>query len=114
LASDCGDGHALSFGIADSTIVLFAEGELDVGAGAELLARLEPMRSRHLYLDLGAVTFIDVSILCALLTLHRHQESAGGSMTLRNVQPGHLRLLRVTGLAETLSVEIPPPTCVHT
>ena len=109
----CADRHTFSFGIANARPVLFADGELDAEGAAGLLERLEPMRSRHLYLDLGAATFLDVSILCVLLTLHRRQEGAGGSMTLRNVQPSHLRLFGVAGLAETLRIEIAPPSSVH-
>jgi anti-anti-sigma factor len=101
------DGHAFHFGIANSSLVLFADGELDTDAAGDLLERLDPMRGRHLSLDLGAVTFIDASTLCVLVTVHRRQERAGGSMTLVNVQPSHLRLLRLTGLTEVLRIELP-------
>jgi anti-anti-sigma factor len=101
------DGHAFHFGIAKSSLVLFADGELDTDAAGDLLERLDPMRGRHLSLDLGGVTFLDASILCVLVTAHRRQEAAGGSMTLVNVQPSHLRLLRVTGLTEVLRIELP-------
>jgi anti-anti-sigma factor len=101
------EGHAFHFGIANSSLVLFADGELDTDAAGDLLERLDPMRARHLSLDLGAVTFLDASILCVLVTAHRRQESAGGSMTLVNVQPSHLRLLRLTGLTGVLRIELP-------
>jgi anti-anti-sigma factor len=106
------DRYAFSFGIADSSLVLFADGELDAEAAGDLLERLDTMRSRHVCLDLSAVTFIDVAILCALATAHRHHERAGGSITLRNVQPGHLRLLRLGGLTDLLRIEIPLDPCV--
>ena len=102
--------HAFHFGIANSSLVLFADGELDTDAAGDLLERLDPMRGRHLSLDLGAVTFIDASILCVFVTAHRRQERAGGSMTLVNVQPSHLRLLRLTGLTEVLRIDLPLDT----
>lgn len=89
--------------VADPAVIEF-EGELDVAddrlsrALDDVLAR----GARHVVVDLLNVTFIDSSVVRALVLAHRQLDGRGG--WIRVVYIHHLirRVIDICGLAETL------------
>jgi anti-sigma B factor antagonist len=55
-------------------------------------------------LDLGGLSFLDSSGLCALVILNRRAQAGGWSLTPANPQPQVVRLLRLTRVDELLTV----------
>lgn len=58
-----------------------------------------------LALDLSGVGFVDSSGLGALVAIHRHAESNGGSFVVRSVPPQVQRLFDITRLGDLLMVD---------
>jgi anti-anti-sigma factor len=55
-------------------------------------------------LDLSDVTFLDAAVLGALDAERQGLHAAGGRLTLTGVTPSVARLIRLTGLDETLGL----------
>ncbi|MGI9052884.1 MAG: STAS domain-containing protein [Ilumatobacteraceae bacterium] len=83
--------------------VLLAEGELDLLAVPLLRAHLG--NAAVTTVDLGAVTFIDSSILAVLVDAHGARQQRGG-LVVRNPSASVRRILRVSGLDRWLPVQI--------
>ena len=89
-------------------VLLCLAGELDLSDVAMLweaaAGALNAAPSR-LVLDVSAVTFIDSSILGALIRINRSAKEQGASFSLR--QPPHVvtRLIHLSGLDEEIEVE---------
>lgn len=80
-----------------------AEGELDLLAVDLLRAHLA--ESSVTTVDVGAVTFIDSSVLAVLVDAHAARAQRGG-LIVRNPSAAARRVLRVSGLDRLLRVEI--------
>ncbi|MEU7061902.1 STAS domain-containing protein [Streptomyces sp. NPDC046197] len=59
---------------------------------------------RELVLDLSGVGFCDSSGLNTLLRLHRHAQTAGGTLALACIPDQVMRLLTLTGASSVLEV----------
>jgi anti-anti-sigma factor len=71
--------------VLDGYCVVCIDGEVDVAIAGLLTVDLENAIeecSRHLLIDLSAVTFMDSTALSALVAAHRHAIAAGGSVRL--------------------------------
>lgn len=108
LSARSSTGYSLDVQILDSSLVLTAAGELDLNAARDVRAFLEQFQGRHFIFDFDRVTFVDSTILAVLMAFHQRQEAAGGSMTLRHVQPTQRRLFELSGVSTTLRIEAPP------
>lgn len=82
-------------------------GELDLGTAAPLWAVLQghvASGRRFIRLDLCGVTFLDATALTGITRVHRELLRRRGTLVLTGVRPLVARVLRVTGLDETLFV----------
>lgn len=82
-------------------------GELDRGTAAPLWAVLDGHVSagrRFLRLDVCDVTFLDATALSGIARVHRELLHRRGTLVITGVGPLVARVLRVTGLDETLFV----------
>ena len=90
---------------------LFLElrGELDLCSVAEMPR--DEYSSRHdlttVLIDLGGLTFCDVTGLRALLTFRRIHESQGRSVAIVRANPFIWRLLRLCGVTDQLELARP-------
>ncbi|WP_162466571.1 anti-sigma factor antagonist [Streptomyces taklimakanensis] len=89
-----------------ATLVAVA-GELDYHTSPRLrsdaLALIEGDRP-HLVLDLSGVSFCDSSGLSVLIGLWNRAQAIGGSLVLCSVPERLMRLIRMTGLDQVLSI----------
>ncbi|MCW2856527.1 MAG: Anti-anti-sigma factor [Marmoricola sp.] len=84
-----------------------AVGELDIAARqdlADVLHQQDVAGRRFVRLDLSQVTFLDCSCLGVLLASHRRFLELHGLLVLSGVDDAVARILRVTGLEETLFI----------
>lgn len=85
---------------------MWASGELDLAASEELRAVLVAAATRHrrVVFDVGEVEFIDGACLGAIVAA---KKEAGPEVDLILRRPTHIvsRLLRLTGLYESLQIE---------
>ena len=95
--------HAASHDGGICTIAL--EGELDIAAAPSLQALFyEQLRAgKNVRVDLAAVTFLDSSILGALVNGLHNAEKFSVTFTVVNPSRMPLRLLTLTGLLELLT-----------
>lgn len=95
---------------ADGTVVVHAEGDVDIATSVTLRAALidAVAQSPSLVLDLGDVEFIDSTGLSALVLGHQRAQQAGGTLILRRCTSSVERLLGVTGLDQVLTIENAP------
>jgi len=85
-------------------------GELDLVTAQQLVAAFaEAFRAgaRFVDVDVSGLAFCDAAGLRALTEAHLRWRSVSGRLVLRQVAPTLVRLLRITGLDETLIVEPP-------
>jgi anti-sigma B factor antagonist len=85
-------------------------GELDLVTAAQagaVFADVFRSGARFVDVDVSGLTFCDAAGLRALTEAHLRWRSVSGRLLLRQVGPGLVRLLRITGLDETLIVEPP-------
>ena len=79
-------------------------GELDLSNVQEVRsvtrAGLSQGAPRRVVLDLAGVSFMDSTVLGALVGLRQEAEEAGVRLTLRDVQPAVHKLLTITHLDE--------------
>jgi len=90
-------------------VVVLVEGEHDIYTVPTLRDRLEEARGRGggVVVDLNRATFLDSSVLGALLDARRHAQEAGTGFAVSvgaEVEPGVQRILDITGLVPVLPV----------
>jgi anti-sigma B factor antagonist len=87
-------------------VVVSLRGELDVTEAASVAAALAQVAActRQVIVDLEGLEFIDSSGLAALMRARKHARLAGGDLLLAAPQRQVLRVLAITGLADTFSV----------
>jgi anti-sigma B factor antagonist len=93
----------------DDVVVVVVEGEHDIYTAPTLRERLEEALGRGggIVVDLTAATFVDSSVLGALLDARRRAIEAGQGYVVcvgDSVEPGVQRILDITGLVPVLPV----------
>ncbi|MFJ8745775.1 STAS domain-containing protein [Embleya sp. NPDC127516] len=89
-------------------------GEIDIANISPVeheLARLEGVRAGDVYVDLRAVTFLDVRAVGALVRAREHAGRRGTRMRLVCLRPFTLRMLEMVGGFAVVD-ELPLPTDV--
>jgi anti-anti-sigma factor len=87
------------------TAVVMMSGEFDLAAAPELRTLLaQALDAPHVIVDLGAVTFIDSTIIGVLVLAHRAAEQAAVSLTFLPGQPTVMRTLRIAQVDELLGL----------
>lgn len=93
----------------EGVVVVLVEGEHDIYTAPTLRERLEEAlgRAQGMVVDLTGATFLDSSILGALLDARRRAQDAGIGFVVSvgdEVEPGVQRILDITGLVPVLPV----------
>jgi anti-sigma B factor antagonist len=89
------------------TYALEPHGELDIATAPDLAAALDgavEAGRRFVVLDLGDIGFLDASSLRVMLAAHRRLVENGGRLIIICSDRRLVRVFRVTGLVEVLSV----------
>ena len=88
-------------------LIVAVQGRLDTLTSPKLESELEPSlaKATTLVLDLAGVDYLSSAGLRLLLTYQKRFKKEGGSFKLRNIQPGVMEILRMTGFLKILSVE---------
>jgi anti-sigma B factor antagonist len=94
---------------AGDVVVVVVEGEHDIYTAPTLRERLDQAleRGRGVVIDLTGATFVDSSVLGALLDARRRALEAGQGYVVcvgESVEPGVQRILDITGLVPVLPV----------
>jgi anti-sigma B factor antagonist len=94
---------------ADDVVVVLVEGEHDIYTAPTLRERLDEALERGggVVIDLTGATFVDSSVLGALLDARRRALDAGRGYVVcvgETVEPGVQRILDITGLVPVLPV----------
>jgi anti-sigma B factor antagonist len=94
---------------ADDVVVVIVEGEHDIYTAPTLRERLDEAigRGNGVVVDLTGATFVDSSVLGALLDARRRALDAGQGFVVcvgDEVEPGVQRILDITGLVPVLPV----------
>jgi anti-sigma B factor antagonist len=94
---------------ADDVVVVVVEGEHDIYTAPTLRERLDEAigRGDAVVVDLTGATFVDSSVLGALLDARRRALDAGQGFVVcigDEVEPGVQRILDITGLVPVLPV----------
>jgi anti-sigma B factor antagonist len=94
---------------ADDIVVVVVEGEHDIYTAPTLRERLDEAigRGHGVVVDLTGATFVDSSVLGALLDARRRALDAGQGFVVcvgDDVEPGVQRILDITGLVPVLPV----------
>jgi anti-sigma B factor antagonist len=88
---------------------LHPQGDIDLATVGSVrdqwLQDLAEHRPDRAVIDLSDVPFLDSMGLGAIVSVHRHQRSRGGSVTIRNASPTILKLLQITGMHLVMDVE---------
>ena len=94
--------------------VVEIRGELDAGACAALREHVAPLlrEPRTVWLDLGAVTFLDCACLGLLVDLAAQATRAGGSLRVARLRPRLRGLVRLFDLEHVLGLPAPLPRTV--
>ena len=84
---------------------LTVAGALDAAGAVRLRAQLDDalVAGHDVSLDLSRVTHVSADALAVLVAAYRRLREAGGSMTLTDVSPAVVRVLRVSGLHRVLT-----------
>jgi stage II sporulation protein AA (anti-sigma F factor antagonist) len=94
--------------VLDNTLVVTVAGELDLETAPRLRvlvdAELAHSGARNLLLDLAAVSFLDSSGLGAILGRYRTVAAAGGKMGIAGATTPVKRVLRLSGVAQIVSL----------
>lgn len=103
------DEELLSIEIArsDAEIVLTLSGELDPHSSGDLEAALAGLTDlpERVVLDLAALDFIDSAGLRVVLAANQSLQERGSHLVLRSPSETAHRILEITALLETLTVE---------
>jgi len=90
---------------AGSPPVVHVSGELDVAAAPELKTCLAGLANDDVAVDLAAVTFMDSSGISVLIGADRQSADLGHRLTLRSPSPAVVKVLKITGVDEVLTIE---------
>lgn len=108
------------FDVATSRVggqaVVIVWGEVDVVTAPQLWRALETMLDKgehRIVLDLANLKFIDGSGLRVIAAAQKRCQAVDGELVVRSASAITLKLLRLTGLAETLSIEAPKSPLSH-
>ena len=90
----------------DKAIVLHFHGELDLEVAATLFRdKLEAVVSgteKELILDLADLSYIDSTGIGILVSILKIRDAKRAPLTVRNIPPGVLKLLEITGISKFL------------
>jgi anti-sigma B factor antagonist len=90
---------------ADGTVVRVT-GEIDLATAPRLEECLLELDGEPIALDFSAVTFMDARAIGVLLTTQRR--AGDGAFTVRGLHPAQMRLLEITGVADSLNLDFHP------
>jgi stage II sporulation protein AA (anti-sigma F factor antagonist) len=94
--------------VLDNTLLVSVAGELDLETAPRLRvlvdSELAQSGARNLLLDLAGVSFLDSSGLGAILGRYRTVAAAGGRMGIAGARTGIKRVLRLSGVAQIVSL----------
>ncbi len=96
--------------IDDGSISLVLEGELDIATTplfVQHIERAERAQPELLLFDLGALSFIDVSGLSAMLAAARRARGAGRRVMVSAASPPVRRLFELTALDRSFELPLP-------
>jgi len=102
----------LSMHVRPPEAVITAGGELDVFTSRQLRERLldaVEIGCRQVLLDLGGVTFADVSALHVISRFQKQLTLVDGSLRLEAWSPQVLRLCRMAGVDKAFGLSDPTP-----
>jgi anti-anti-sigma factor len=95
--------------MSDGTMMVELRGELDLASTTalhdQLSADVIAMRPPGVVVDLGLVTFMDSTVLGALISVRRNARDVGAWLRVVNPSPFVARLLRITGVDQTLGYQ---------
>lgn len=98
----------LELQVSGHTVVLIAEGELDLAMHhvfPPIVSRITTLRRPLLIVDMSAVTFMDSTGAGFLVALAHHQRKWGGAIALRGAQDRDLFVLEVCGALELFRID---------
>lgn len=94
--------------VLEGTLLVTVAGELDLETAPRLRAlvdsQLARSGARNLLLDLAGVSFLDSSGMGAILGRYRTVAAAGGRMGIAGASTGIKRVLRLSGVAQIVSL----------
>jgi anti-sigma B factor antagonist len=101
--------------LAGTAAIVCIAGDLDLYTAPEVEVAFAtlPDGTRHVLVDLTALTFVDSAGISALLAAERRLRRPGGSLTLLVDDLRVLRVLEVTGLDRFLSIHQDRETAVR-
>ena len=92
----------------DREICMALSGEVDHHHARGLMTEIEREIDRelpkHVTLDLGGVTFMDSSGIAVVLRCYKRTAELGGAVTVNDVPPQAVMVLRAAGLARLMRV----------
>jgi anti-sigma B factor antagonist len=92
---------------SDRHVRLSLRGELDMSSASVLTRELEDVERKHpeeILLDLGQLSFMDVSGLRTILDAARRGRREGISLVISNPMPHIVRLLELTAIDQSVAV----------
>lgn len=94
----------VSFVSEGSTLVATLSGEVDMANAEALPPAVLAVADAHTHvrIDIAEVTFLDSSLLRALLICQARLAAAGGELKVRNASPQAQRIFEVTNLGSLL------------
>jgi anti-anti-sigma factor len=97
---------------SDGELVVELRGDVDLDTVALVRDTLDRAcaTGRSFWVDVAGVTFIDSSVLQALLRALRSQRAAGLDMTFLRPSPAVMRVLEMMGLRAMVAIADPPPS----
>jgi anti-anti-sigma factor len=99
-----------TLGSDDRRATVAVRGDLDVSTAAELWSVLQEHLAagrRFLRLDLSAVRFLDTSAVTAIVEVHHEALYRRGTLVLAGVTPPVAKVLKLSGVADTLFIAGP-------
>ncbi|GAC1538172.1 MAG: hypothetical protein NVS3B12_23020 [Acidimicrobiales bacterium] len=97
-------------------VVVAVSGEVDLATADDLWAAIATvaLERTHVLVDLTETAFMDSTGLSVLVRAHRHLASVDGSLAIRTAPGPVRRVLSISGLTRTLTVDPPDqPTPGH-
>jgi anti-sigma B factor antagonist len=91
----------------EERVLLGLRGELDMSSAPVLTRKLKAVarrRPKEIVLDLGELSFMDVTGLRVILDAARRARRDGGTLAIANPLPHIIRLLELTAIDQTLDV----------
>lgn len=91
-----------------ATAVGVLAGEIDLASVESLeaaIAATEATAAKDVVLDMSGVTFLDSSGLRVLVTANERLSATGGRLVIRRPSPSVMRVLEITGLLSTISID---------